>query len=67
MSEPFLFQHYFGNCDNYLKQNHVENQKPIIGITLGDYNGIGPEVILKALTNKRILELCTPEIGRAHV
>jgi 4-hydroxythreonine-4-phosphate dehydrogenase len=40
----------------------VENQKPIIGITLGDYNGVGPEVILKALTNKRILQICTPVI-----
>jgi 4-hydroxythreonine-4-phosphate dehydrogenase len=36
--------------------------KPLIGITLGDYNGIGPEVILKALSNKKILQLCTPVI-----
>ncbi len=63
MFEPFLFQHYFGNCKHIYKlKNNVEYQKPIIGITLGDYNGIGPEVILKALTNKRILELCTPVI-----
>lgn len=40
----------------------MEQQKPIIGITLGDYNGIGPEVILKALTSNRILKLCTPVI-----
>lgn len=37
-------------------------QKPIIGITLGDYNGIGPEVILKALHNSAINKLCTPVI-----
>ncbi|MDR6564594.1 MULTISPECIES: 4-hydroxythreonine-4-phosphate dehydrogenase PdxA [unclassified Arcicella] len=40
----------------------MEQQKPIIGITLGDYNGIGPEVILKALTSNRILKMCTPVI-----
>ncbi|MEA5406020.1 4-hydroxythreonine-4-phosphate dehydrogenase PdxA [Arcicella sp. DC2W] len=40
----------------------MEQQKPIIGITLGDYNGVGPEVILKALTSNRILKLCTPVI-----
>lgn len=31
-----------------------------IGITHGDYNGIGYEVILKTLADQRILELCTP-------
>jgi 4-hydroxythreonine-4-phosphate dehydrogenase len=36
--------------------------KPFIGITLGDYNGIGPEVILKALGSQRILKWCTPVI-----
>lgn len=33
---------------------------PRIGITIGDFNGIGPEVTLKALKDSRILELCTP-------
>lgn len=36
--------------------------KPKIGITIGDINGIGPEVIIKALSNPKILELCTPII-----
>jgi 4-hydroxythreonine-4-phosphate dehydrogenase len=40
----------------------MEHQKPIIGITLGDYNGVGPEVILKALSSNRILKICTPVI-----
>ena len=31
-----------------------------IGITIGDINGIGIEVILKTFTDKRILDLCTP-------
>ena len=42
--------------------------KPIIGITLGDYNGIGPEVILKSLASPRLLKWCTPVIyGSAKV
>lgn len=36
--------------------------KPTIGITLGDYNGIGPEVILKALNANQLTKLCTPII-----
>lgn len=31
-----------------------------IGISIGDINGIGLEVILKTLFNKRILDICTP-------
>ncbi|MBC7892682.1 MAG: 4-hydroxythreonine-4-phosphate dehydrogenase PdxA [Sphingobacteriaceae bacterium] len=34
--------------------------KPVIGITLGDYNGIGPEVILKALNGNQLTKVCTP-------
>jgi len=40
----------------------MSGSKPFIGITLGDYNGIGPEVILKALGSQRILKWCTPVI-----
>jgi 4-hydroxythreonine-4-phosphate dehydrogenase len=36
--------------------------KPIIGISCGDLNGIGIELILKAFTDNRILELCTPVV-----
>ena len=36
--------------------------KPRIGITIGDFNGIGPEVILKTLADNRILNFCTPVI-----
>lgn len=39
-----------------------------IGITHGDINGIGYEVILKMLDDSRILELCTPIIyGSAKI
>lgn len=36
------------------------NSKPIIGITMGDPAGIGPEVIGKVLLNKDINKICTP-------
>lgn len=38
----------------------AENQLYKIGITHGDLNGIGYEVIIKALTDYSIMELCTP-------
>lgn len=37
-------------------------EKIKIGITQGDINGIGYEVLLKALTDQHILEVCTPII-----
>lgn len=39
------------------------NTQPIrVGISVGDINGIGPEVIMKALSDNRILQDCTPII-----
>ncbi|RRJ89962.1 4-hydroxythreonine-4-phosphate dehydrogenase PdxA [Flavobacterium macacae] len=34
----------------------------IIGISIGDLNGIGSEVVLKTFEDSRMLELCTPVI-----
>lgn len=39
-----------------------KKSKPIIGITIGDINGIGPEVIIKSLEDNRILKQFTPVI-----
>lgn len=36
--------------------------KPVIGITCGDINGIGTEIIIKTFSDHRILEHCTPVI-----
>ncbi len=36
--------------------------KPLIGITCGDLNGIGIELIIKTFSDNRILEHCTPVI-----
>lgn len=38
----------------------MELHKIKLGITHGDINGIGYEVIIKALADSRILEMCTP-------
>ena len=38
------------------------SRKLIVGITQGDGNGIGYEVIIKALADERMLDLCTPVI-----
>jgi len=39
-----------------------ELQKPAIGFTSGDLNGIGLELIIKTLSDNRILEICTPVV-----
>jgi 4-hydroxythreonine-4-phosphate dehydrogenase len=36
--------------------------KPRIGITIGDLNGIGPEVVIKALADTRLLNMVTPVV-----
>ncbi|PSL06513.1 4-hydroxythreonine-4-phosphate dehydrogenase PdxA [Cecembia rubra] len=36
--------------------------KPVIGISIGDINGVGPEVTLKALLDSRLQKLITPVI-----
>ncbi len=33
-----------------------------VGITIGDINGIGPEVLIKAVSDPRITDICTPII-----
>mgnify|MGYP001027456393 FL=1 len=39
-----------------------KSDKIIVGISIGDLNGIGIEVILKTFQDKRMLEFCTPVI-----
>ncbi len=40
-----------------MKNEHIK-----VGITLGDMNGIGPEIILKALSDNRLLQSFTPVV-----
>ncbi|MGM0634701.1 MAG: 4-hydroxythreonine-4-phosphate dehydrogenase PdxA [Bacteroidota bacterium] len=39
-----------------------EAAKIKVGISIGDLNGIGPEIVLKTFEDSRMLELCTPVI-----
>lgn len=41
------------------KKKYISS-KPIIGITMGDPAGIGPEVVVKAVTDKKIKQICYP-------
>src|SRR5437764_6738574 len=36
--------------------------KPVIGLTCGDINGIGLELIIKTMGDSKLLEICTPVI-----
>lgn len=36
------------------------SEKPVIGITMGDPAGVGPEIAVKVFTHTRIYELCKP-------
>ncbi len=40
--------------------------KPAIGLTIGDYNGIGAEVVLKSAVHPSVLRICTPILIGAH-
>lgn len=40
----------------------MNTPKPIIGISCGDLNGIGIELIIKTFSDSRLLEHCTPVI-----
>ncbi|MBK9382830.1 MAG: 4-hydroxythreonine-4-phosphate dehydrogenase PdxA [Chitinophagaceae bacterium] len=40
----------------------MSQHKPVIGISCGDLNGIGIELIIKTFSDNRILEHCTPII-----
>jgi len=44
------------------KSGKIGSKKPVIGITIGDINGIGPEVIIKSLLDNRVLNQLTPVI-----
>jgi 4-hydroxythreonine-4-phosphate dehydrogenase len=40
----------------------LQQHKPVIGISIGDLNGIGAELIIKTFSDQRVLELCTPVV-----
>jgi len=40
----------------------MNKNKPVIALTAGDINGVGCEVLLKALEDEHILEICRPVV-----
>ena len=42
------------------KGTHAMTYRPVIGITMGDAAGVGPEIIMKALTHRSVYEQCRP-------
>ena len=42
--------------------NTVNEDKIIVGITIGDINGISPEIIIKTFSDNRMHQVCTPVI-----
>jgi 4-hydroxythreonine-4-phosphate dehydrogenase len=38
------------------------NIKPVVGITCGDLNGIGIEIIIKIFSDSRVIDQCTPVV-----
>ena len=44
----------------------MSNVKPLIGISVGDPAGIGPEITVKALSIKEIYDICRPLVIAEH-
>jgi 4-hydroxythreonine-4-phosphate dehydrogenase len=46
----------------------MKSDRPVLGLTIGDPAGIGPEICLRALKESKVLECCTPVLfGDASV
>ncbi|WP_320040384.1 4-hydroxythreonine-4-phosphate dehydrogenase PdxA [uncultured Desulfobacter sp.] len=41
---------------------NTRSHHPVLGITMGDPAGIGPEIIIKSLADPEIMNLCTPVV-----
>lgn len=41
---------------------HKQFDKPVVGISLGDFNGIGPEIIMKVFSDSRLQKICIPVV-----
>lgn len=53
---------YFYLFTEFYRPFMNEASKPVIGFTSGDLNGIGIELIIKTLSDSRILDICTPVV-----
>ena len=41
---------------------NTQSDRPVLGITMGDPAGIGPEIVIKSLADPEITNLCTPVV-----
>lgn len=63
-----MFRNYYqlitghSKSKNYIFLSTMDDTKIKVGITHGDVNGVGYEVIIKTLMDNRLYELCTPII-----
>lgn len=53
--------HLYANGNNLSTSTHSDS-KPVIGFSCGDINGIGPELIIKTLSDSRMLDFFTPVV-----
>ena len=44
----------------------MTSRLPVVAVTTGDPSGIGPEIVVKALRNPRVVDVCRPVIYGAH-
>ncbi len=47
---------------NVIENENLSRRQPVIGITMGDAAGIGPEITLKALADENLRTICQPLI-----
>jgi 4-hydroxythreonine-4-phosphate dehydrogenase len=57
-----LYNIDFSSSSTTAEYEETVLEKPVIGITCGDLNGIGMEVIITMLEDTRLTELCTPVV-----
>jgi 4-hydroxythreonine-4-phosphate dehydrogenase len=51
-----------------IRGGHLNREKPILGVTMGDPAGVGPEITVKAIVSPEIQDVCRPVIiGDARV
>jgi 4-hydroxythreonine-4-phosphate dehydrogenase len=51
----------FFKFNTFAKYPHMHTTtKPVIGISCGDLNGIGTELVIKTFSDSRLLDFCTP-------
>ena len=50
------------DANNEQTGEQISVKKPVIGITMGDAAGIGPEIIIKTLSDKKLFEIFQPLI-----